>query len=231
MGPVSDFRERGFAVSGLMLSPEQCDHVALSIPTVAPGRGGIRGLIDHPTVVQLLRHKQLGDYLWSVVGRELVAVRAFLFDKAAGSNWRATWHQDRKIAVRERMSVEGFTSWSMKGGVVHVEPPVHVLEQMIALRVYLDDCGPDNGPLRVVSGSHELGKIPEESIAAIVSAGEQVELCVAKGAIVVMRPLLLHASVPARVVAHRRVVHIELAPAEAISPLQWEQLVRLRNAA
>ncbi|HET8797437.1 MAG TPA: phytanoyl-CoA dioxygenase family protein [Thermoanaerobaculia bacterium] len=227
---MPDFRERGFAVSGLTLSPDQCDHIALSVPLVAPGRGGVRGLIEHPTVLQLLRHRQFGEYLWSVVGRELVAVRALLFDKTAGSSWRATWHQDRKIAVRERMRVEGFTSWSTKSGVVHVEPPVHVLEQMIALRVHLDECGPDNGPLRVIPGSHELGKIAEEDIERIVSAGEQVELCVAKGAIVVMRPLLLHASPPARVPGHRRVVHIELAPAEAISPLIWDQAVRVRAA-
>jgi hypothetical protein len=30
---------------------------------------------------------------------------------------------------------------------------------------------------------------------------------------------------------HRRVLHIEFAPAEAISPLQWQTSIHLRRAA
>jgi hypothetical protein len=46
-----------------------------------------------------------------------------------------------------------------------------------------------------------------------------------------MRPLLVHASSAAILPAHRRVLHIELAPIEAISPLQWHSAVALRRAA
>lgn len=228
---MSNLRDHGFGVAEITLSPDQCDHIALSLPSVGSARGGVRDLIDHPTVLQLLRHPQLGRYLWSVVGRELVAVKATFFDKTGDSNWRVMWHQDRMIAVRERMEIAGFSGWSAKAGVVHVEPPVHVLEQMLVLRVHLDACGPENGPLRVVPGTHELGKIPEAEIARITSEQEPVELCVGKGAIVVMRPLLLHASSPARVAGHRRVLHIEFAPLEAISPLLWQRAVHLRSAA
>jgi hypothetical protein len=228
---VANLRDSGYAVADLSLSEEQCEHIAAAIPSISSGRGGVRGLIDHPTVLQILRHPSLGRFLWSTVGRELVAVKATLFDKTAESNWRMSWHQDRMIAVRERMNVEGFSAWSTKAGVAHVEPPVRVLEQMVAMRVHLDDSGTDHGPLWVIPGSHELGKIDEEDIPSIVGGHEPVELCVAKGAIVLMRPLLLHSSTPARVTGHRRVLHIELAPLEAISPLQWEQTIAIRNAA
>src|SRR4051794_1322132 len=43
-------------------------------------------------------------------------VRAVLFDKTATMNWSLPWHQDRVIAVRERMEVEGFGPWSRKHG-------------------------------------------------------------------------------------------------------------------
>lgn len=190
----------------------------------------MRDLIDHPTVLQVLRHRDLAKYLWSVVGRELVAIKATLFDKTE-SIGRVTWHQDRTIAVRERLDVEGYTAWSVKGGVDHVQAPAHVLEQMLAMRIYLDECGPDNGPLHVIPGSHELGKIAESEISKIVAAQEPYELCVPKGSIVIMRPLLLHSSPSARATSHRRVLHIEFGPAEAISPLQWEQSVRMSSAA
>jgi hypothetical protein len=46
-----------------------------------------------------------------------------------------------------------------------------------------------------------------------------------------MRPLLVHSSSSAHAPQHRRVLHIELAPAEAISPLQWHAAIPLRRAA
>jgi ectoine hydroxylase-related dioxygenase (phytanoyl-CoA dioxygenase family) len=176
-------------------------------------------------------HEQLGSYLWKVVGRELVAVKATLFDKTAESNWRAQWHQDRTIAVRQRMDVAGYGPWSTKAGVVHVEPPESVLAQMLAVRIHLDACGADNGPLRVIPGSHEQGKISDDQLKKSVGAAAPFDLVVPKGTIVLMRPLLLHASTPARQVDHRRVLHIEFGPAEAISPLKWETAVALRRAA
>ena len=47
----------------------------------------------------------------------------------------------------------GFVAWSQKAGVWQVQPPPAVLADMMAVRVHLDDCGGDNGPLRRVAGS------------------------------------------------------------------------------
>lgn len=226
-----DLDGRGFAVADVALTREQCDHIASSLPAVTGGRGGVGGLISHPTVLQLLLHRQLGAYLWSVVGRELVAVKATLFDKMLESNWRVQWHQDRVIAIRERMHVAGYGPWSMKAGIPHVEPPDSVLEQMLAVRVYLDDSGPDNGPLRVIPGSHESGKLVENVLQQLVATATPVALHVTKGTLLIMRPLLVHSLSPARAAEHRRVLHIEFAPVEAISPLQWQAAVQLRRRA
>jgi ectoine hydroxylase-related dioxygenase (phytanoyl-CoA dioxygenase family) len=231
MRPVSDLHTRGYALANVELTRAQCDYLISSIPSASGGRAGVRGLLAHPAIVKILGHEQFGAYLWSVVGRDLVAVKATLFDKTSDSNWRAQWHQDRIVAVREKMDVGGFGPWSTKLGVAHVEPPTRVLEQMVAMRLYLDECGADNGPLRVISGSHLLGKLGDDAIQKRAARESAVELCVSRGAIVLMRPLLVHASAPARVPSHRRVLHIEFAPAEAISPLQWHTTVPLRRAA
>lgn len=228
---MTDFRTRGFTIADVKLTHLQCDHLASSVPSVSAGRGGVRGLLAHPTVLQLLQHQQLGQYLWSTVGRDLVAVKATLFDKTAASNWRVQWHQDRVVAIRERMDVAGYGPWSVKAGMAHVEPPASVLEQMLAVRVHLDDCGPDNGPLRVLPGSHEWGKLDEEELAFRVASGTPVEVPAAKGSLILMRPLLVHASSPSLLPGHRRVLHIEFAPPEAISPLQWQTAIQLRRVA
>lgn len=228
---MTDFREGGFAVADLQLSALQCDHVALSIPPWNGGRKRVRGLLTHPTVLQFLRHRKIGRYLWSIVGRNLVAVDATLADHVGDPGAAVRWHQDRIVPVRERMNVDGFLAWSVRAGVTFVEPPRHVLEQMLSVRVYLDEAVGMGPPLRVIPGSHELGRIEEESVEAIVMEGRAVDVTVMRGAIVVMRPLLLHASPCTPPPGHRRVLQIEFAPAEAIWPLHWERSVAVEWAA
>ena len=86
---VTDLYDHGVAFADIRLTADQCDHLTLSIPSVPAGRGGVRGLVGHPSVLQLLHHKRLGEYLWSIVGRDLVAIRATLFDRTIESSWRA----------------------------------------------------------------------------------------------------------------------------------------------
>lgn len=229
---MDDFEGNGYALADMVLARHQCEHIISSLPAViGPARGGVRNLISHPTVVQLLMHQGLGGYLWKLIGRDLVAVKATLFDKASDANWRVQWHQDRAISVKERMQLNGYGPWSTKAGALHVEPPTEVLAQMLALRIHLDECGAENGPMRVIPGSHHSGKLLEGDLASIVAGGPMVELYVPQGAMLLMRPLLVHSSSSARAPEHRRVLHIEFAPPEAISPLQWHTAVPLRRAA
>ena len=228
---MDDLEGTGYAVADIVLADHQCQHIASSLPGVIGGRGGVRNLIGHPTVMQLLQHERFGAYLWSIVGRDLVAVKATLFDKTPQANWRAQWHQDRTINVRERMDVAGYGPWSMKAGALHVDAPAGVLAQMLAVRIHLDACDAGNGPLRVIPGSHLAGKLEQGEIDAMAGSAAVVELYVPQGAIVLMRPLLVHASSAANTAAHRRVLHIEFAPPEAISPLQWQSTLQLRRAA
>jgi hypothetical protein len=44
---------------------------------------------------------------------------------------------------------------------------------------------------------------------------------VGAGGVVLMRPLLLHASSPATVAGHRRVIHLEFAAADLPGGLEW----------
>jgi len=61
----------------------------------------------------------------------------------------------------------GFGSWTVKAGVHHVQPPTDVLENMVAVRIHLDECREDNGPVRVIPGSHSKGLLTAVQIQSI----------------------------------------------------------------
>jgi ectoine hydroxylase-related dioxygenase (phytanoyl-CoA dioxygenase family) len=184
----------------------------------------VRDLFDVlPIVRDLALRPELHGLATTVLGPACFAVRAILFDKTPDANWKVVWHQDLTIALRERRDVPGFHPWSEKAGIVHVQPPVAVLERMVTLRLHLDDCGPDNGPLRVLPGSHRHGKLSPTAIDRWRTEKPEVACTVNRGGVLLMRPLLLHASSPATVPAHRRVIHLEYAAGGLSGGLEWHE--------
>src|SRR5205085_1960203 len=93
-----------------------------------------------------------------ILGTRALPVRGLFFDKTEGANWPVPWHQDLSVALAQKVEREGWSNWTLKAGVHHVQPPCGILERMIAVRIHLDDCRFDNGPLRVVPGSHRFGR-------------------------------------------------------------------------
>jgi len=148
-------------------------------------------------------------------------VRAILFDKNSETNWTLGWHQDRTIAVRERADVVGFSNWTMKSGVTHVEPPFAVLERMITARIHLDDVGADNGPLLIAPGSHRLGRLDASEIEATVEAAGPIECLARAGDVWVYKTAILHASEASRCATGRRVLQIDFSADKLPGDLEW----------
>jgi ectoine hydroxylase-related dioxygenase (phytanoyl-CoA dioxygenase family) len=212
-----------------VLAPSEIDHLLTTLADADISRAsrkdavyGGRNLLAVPAVRQLAASQAVRDLVESCVGTDALAVRALFFDKTPGANWPVLWHQDLSIAVAERHDLEGWGPWSIKAGVPHVQPPVSILETMVAIRLHLDDSGSDNGPLRVIPGSHRSGRLSRSQIAASREETGEVICEAPMGAALLMRPLLLHASSPARSPSHRRVIHIEYAPEGILPPpLDW----------
>jgi ectoine hydroxylase-related dioxygenase (phytanoyl-CoA dioxygenase family) len=157
----------------------------------------------------------------AVLGPEAFVVRGLLFDKTAEANWGVPWHQDLTIAVKARKDAPGYGPWTVKGGVPHVQPPVAVLERMLTVRVHLDDSDAGRGPLRVVPGSHTAGRLGAEATRAwLTRVGPQTCL-VPRGGLLLMHPLILHASSPAETPGRRRVVHLEYAAGPLPGGVDW----------
>jgi ectoine hydroxylase-related dioxygenase (phytanoyl-CoA dioxygenase family) len=189
-----------------------------------PTSSNIRNALDLTPIAELAACPAVRRCIIPSHGESCFAVRAIVFNKSEASNWKVAWHQDRVIAVKERIEVPGWGPWSVKLGVAHVRPPSHVLERMIALRLHLDDCGIDNGPLRVLPGTHRLGILSDAESAAVPRKNEIV--CAAsRGDVILMRPLTVHASSSANKPGNRRVIHIEFASDQLPPPLEWYQQV------
>jgi ectoine hydroxylase-related dioxygenase (phytanoyl-CoA dioxygenase family) len=194
---------------------------ALSGLDIAPGH---RQLMERvPEVAALAVSSKVNALVNSVLGEAAAPVRSIFFDKTAGANWLVPWHQDLSIAVRERRDVPGYGPWSVKGGVPHVQPPPPVLEEMVTLRLHLDDCDASNGALLVIPGSHRSGRLDAAAIAAARAERKPVLCSMKAGDALLMRPLLLHASSEAVAPSHRRVIHLEYSASPLPLGLEWAE--------
>jgi hypothetical protein len=148
-------------------------------------------------------------------------VRAVLFDKTAEANWLVAWHQDRTIPIRERRDAPGFGPWSRKDGILHVMPPVGVLERMVTVRIHIDPVGPDNAPLRAALGSHGIGLVPAAEAAATAARLPQIVCLAAPGDVWAYSTPILHASDRAAAPTRRRVLQVDYAVDDLPYGLEW----------
>lgn len=209
----------GFAfVRGVLTPTEQETLRTVLGPVDGAGR---RGLLAVSAVAALARSAKLLDLVRMHLPAEPLAVRAIYFDKSPAANWRVAWHQDLTLAVRAAAELPGFGPWSAKDGIPHVQPPVELLEQMLTVRLHLDDADETNGALRVLPGLHRRGRLTAEQIQALRDEQPDVLCQAAAGDALLMRPLLLHASGRSTSEAHRRVLHLEYAGFSLPGILAW----------
>ena len=214
----------GFVLVRALFDTVEIERLKRACEDISEPRAGVRDLLQQsPAVRELARSERVLSVLSEMMDRTPFAVRGILFDKTPGANWFVSWHQDLTITVRARREVSGFSGWSLKDGIQHVQAPDEVLARMVTLRLHLDDCDSRNGALRVVRGSHRHGRL---SNADISMWKENERTCEARaGDALFMRPLLLHASSPAQTPRHRRVIHIEFAGEALPDGLEWFERV------
>jgi len=187
-----------------------------------PGdQAGIR-LTGIPELSELLGARgSIGVLVAGVLGPATRPVRMILFDKSATTNWALGWHQDRTIVVRNREKVPGFGPWTTKSGLLHVAPPIGLLERMMTIRIHLDPVPETNAPLLIAPGSHRLGRVPESQIELAVGR-HGVRACLAHaGDIWVYSTPILHASDAAIEPLRRRVLQVDYAAEELPGGVEW----------
>ena len=221
-----DLERSGFSVVDSILSGNDVNRIREEINSIGPtegvrNKGSIFGARNLLQILPSVRGLVEDSCVKRLIGGQARPVRGILFDKTPQANWNVGWHQDLTIAVREKRPVAGFGPWTVKAGVPHTQPPLSILEKMITLRIHLDYTDEANGALRVIPGSHRLGRLNPISIEQLLT-NETPAICSVKaGGGLLMKPLLLHSSSSSAIPSHRRVLHIEFSTDKLPGGLEW----------
>lgn len=193
-------------------------------PTSATAKAGRRLEVSAALGAALSEESSLLRAVQGLAPRAM-PVRIVAFNKSENANWGVPWHQDRVIAVAEKADVAGYTNWTNKSGTWHCEPPQTILDEMLFVRVHLDDTDQSNGAMEIAVGSHSLGIVPAAK-AEEVAKTHPIETCVAeRGDVLVLKMLTLHSSKPAQVPSGRRVLRIDFSSSQLPPPLSWSEQV------
>jgi hypothetical protein len=216
---VLTFEDDGAELVTSLLSDRDIRNAIPIFDSLATTSAGFR------IAVKDLEHIRLSKAVASLAARELGpdarAVRALLFDKHEANNWALGWHQDRTIAVKERIEIQGFGPWTVKAGTVHVAPPITLLERMVTVRVHFDPVAQDNAPLLVAPGSHRRGIIAERDIELVVAECGEYACLAEAGDVWMYATPILHASARAARTRRRRVLQIDYSADNLLGGLEW----------
>ena len=184
------------------------------VRTAAGSIYGARNLLQScPGTARAWLQSPLPEIVREVLGPGFGLVRILYFDKPPEHSWALPWHRDTTIAVQNnRLPTAVFHKPTFKAGIPHVEAPHWLLENMLTLRWHLDDVTEENGPLKVLPGSHTDARSTAGGGRAPVS------ILGRRGDALLMRPLLSHCSNKSseETSQHRRILHYEFAGVEEL---------------
>ena len=171
-----------------------------------------------PEVAALAADARFVRLAAEALGGRAVAYRATLFEKSGRANWLVVWHQDTALPLASHVDSDEWGPWSRKAGVTYAHAPAWALERIVALRIHMDASTRENGPLRVIPGSHRGGVLTDEDVFLTARRRSPVDCVVGRGGVIMMRPLLIHASSKVKRDLPRRVIHIEYADRLDLAP-------------
>lgn len=208
----------GYEIIADVLTQEDCEGLIAELQETTRSRAGARHLMANTAVRTFASDHRLVSIAHAALGGRAFPFRATLFEKTGARNWLIAWHQDTALPLSARFDAPGWGPWSEKQGVLYAHAPSWALDRVIALRVHLDPSTLENGPLRVVPGSHRRGVLSDQAVLEAARVDDGVECPVPRGGVLVMKPLLIHCSSKCSSDQPRRVLHIEYADSLALAP-------------
>lgn len=214
-----DFEKKGFCIAkNILQAPEILYWQTWCDKHIQHTSIGDRSLLKHAEIITLASHLQQHEQLvplFSSATNQLYPIQVTFFEKNQDKNWLVAYHQDLMIPVTDDIQslslVNSLTKFK-KQGQWYVQAPLEILKQSIALRLHLDDCYQIHGALKVISESHSHGRIKPETIKDNALQHFEVICELNAGDVLVMSPLILHASSKAAIPNRRRVLHFLFAP-------------------
>lgn len=222
---AQDFATHGYALVRDVMGAPQCaalaDQATRRHAASHTLSGGTRNMLAQPWCAALAQQLRAHPNISACLPADAQAVQCTYFEKTADRNWLVAPHQDLSVPVAQQVAAPGWQGWSAKEGHWFVQPPATWLAHMVAVRLHLDDCGPSDGPLRVLPGTHTQGRLSPTSMATLRQQGTETVCTAPAGAALLMRPLLVHASSKSTGTSRRRVLHFAFGPATLPHGLRW----------
>lgn len=176
-----------------------------------------------PDSFSVIFNDKLISTITGIFGDGFFVSKSIYFDKPQKSNWFVAPHRGLTISVDKKLSLPGFSNWTVKQNQFAVQPPLSILYNNFTIRIHLDNTDKDNGALKVISGSHKVSDLNEtvmkHPIVCNVNAGD----------IMIMRPLLLHASDRTVSDKRRRVIHIEFSRSVLPDQISWSEKIAINK--
>jgi len=219
---VDQFQDAGFTVVKEILTPSDCERLAGHISALRISSVGTRNLMTLSWCKGLAERLREHSALRNLIPRSYVAAQCTYFEKSLRRNWLVPMHQDLSIPVARRVAHTSLRGWSEKEGSIFVQPPTELLDQVLAVRVHVDACALEDGPLVVVPGSHRYGRLTNEETLHLRGETAPVPCTLGQGDVLAMRPLLLHRSSKASGKNLRRLLHFVFGPNELPFGLTWK---------
>ena len=209
---------QGFEVLPDVISASELETISNQLDGI--GAVGTRCLLDN-SWCQVLAAKVRDSVSASFLDlAQLVVVQATYFNKTSESNWFVSFHQDRSIPVADETPMT-YRGWSRKEDRTFIQGPDATMAEMLAIRLHIDDSHLENGPLRVIPGSHRNGTLRQPEIDAIRDRESETTVTAERGSVIAMKPMLLHASSKSRTTESRRVVQFLCGPRTLPGELRW----------
>lgn len=227
---MNEFHRKGFVILDNFYSLQDVEEMKQVIAAAVTDKPTFRRTNDLFAIRQVLKeipalhsiifNHWLKKLISTDLGGQYFVSKSIYFDKPGNSNWFVAWHQDITISVKEKVETSGFGPWTKKQDQYAVQPPVEILQKNFTVRIHLDRTDESNGALKVLPGSHLAGIRRFEEL----NEEKNEILCpVAEGGIMLMHPLLFHASGRSSGNNPRRVLHIEFSNQELPEGLSWSE--------
>lgn len=234
MKHINEINSEGFTIIDNVYSENEIEKIISEIDEVTkkePKNSTFRKSKDlfairqfHKTIPETLKYifnQNLREIIQSNFGENYFITKSIYFDKPEKSNWFVAYHQDLTISVDKKVEIENFENWTVKQNQFAVQPPKEILEQNFTIRIHIDKTTKENGALKVLNKSHRKGIVRTESIEI---ENEIETICeIKKGGIMIMKPLLLHASNKTTNNERRRVIHLEFSNQKLPNELEWSE--------
>ncbi len=141
------------------------------------------------------------------LGRDYSLMRSTFYDNRISKPESIVWQQRNRISLREKTETKGYSDWKSEDGGFSAVLPDQILQDLVVVRIHIDDSDENNGGLKIFKGSHS--QILDEAAIKVISENGLPSNCeILSGGIQIIKPLLLQSEFERKTSKKNRIVEL-----------------------